>query len=183
MKKIFLIAFLLVLIRGPGGAHSEASMGGVGILLDYDPPGSGNVVVYSVTYRSPADKAKVKRGDKLIRVDDNEVTGKSLEDIAQLIRGPVGTPVVLTLVRGGSRLQISVVRKTLQKGAVLSLPPPSKGGKGVSLSPQEKALVKEKIVSLKTDGQRQRMMQLLQKLKAQKISKSQFMETLKKDFP
>lgn len=168
----------------PAGGAS----GGVGIILDYDPPGSGNIAVYSVSYKSPADKARVQRGSQLLKVDGQEVTGKALTDVATLIRGPVGSTVTLTLNHPTAGIQeVALVRQAVTAGPPVALPPPSQvgGGSGQeeNLSEQEKGLVKQKILGLKTELEQQRMMELLQQLQAKRISKQQFMQTIQKEFP
>lgn len=168
------------------------TQGGVGMHLDYDPPGSGNVVVYSVSYKSPADKAQIKRGDLLLKVEGQEVTGKPLQQVAAMIAGPVGSTVNLTFLREGVPREVPVVRAELKAKAPVSLPPPSQTISGsaaaassdpYSFNDLEKHLVKAKIHALSTPEQRDKMLQLLTALKEKKITTSQFMETMKKEFP
>jgi membrane-associated protease RseP (regulator of RpoE activity) len=184
--------FLLILLP-LGWARAGWAQGGVGLYLDYDPPGSGNVVVYSVAYKSPADKAQVKRGDQLLKVDGKEVTGKPMQEVAAMIAGPVGSTVNLSFLRGGAPLDVSLVRAELKAKAPVSLPPPSQGGSGpvevgaasdaYTFNDLEKHLVKQKILALQTPEQRDRMLQLLTALKEKKMTKPQFMEAIKKEFP
>lgn len=164
-----------------------AQQGGVGIYLDYDPPGSQNLVVFSVSYKSPADKAEVKRGDQLLKVNGQEVSGKSLQEVAAMIGGPVGSSVSLTLIREGQAMEVAMERAPLKAKAALALPPPSQGGPGeadpYTFNDLERHLVKQKILGLKTDEERQRMLLLLTSLKEKKITAAQFMEAMKKEFP
>jgi carboxyl-terminal processing protease len=187
-KRLFFWAFLLVFWGGPSWAQAQ---GGVGMHLDYDPPGSGNIVVFSVSYKSPADKAKLKRGDQLIKVDGQEVTGKPLQEVAAMIGGPVGSTVTMSLIREGMPLDVPLVREELKAKAPVALPPPSQGGPVDAgpvadpyiLNDLEKHLVKQKINGLQTPQQRERMLQLLTAVKEKKMTTSQFMETMKKEFP
>ncbi len=188
-KIIFLLLFLLGIVL-PGGRLSvwaQEASGGVGIFLDYDPPGSGQVTVYQVLYKSPADKAKVARGDRLLAVDGKQVTGKSLEEIASWIRGPQGSPVVLSLDRGGSLMTVTLTRVVMQPGKAAILPPPSQvgavAGSGIVFSAQEKALVKQKILGLRTPEEQNRMMGLLKQLREGKLTKAVFLQTLTSEFP
>jgi carboxyl-terminal processing protease len=48
---------------------------------------------------SPAQKAGLKAGDVLLKVDDEDVAGQSLDRIVQRVRGPAGTQVRLTVLR------------------------------------------------------------------------------------
>jgi C-terminal processing protease CtpA/Prc len=179
-----LLGFISLFFWGlPVQIQAQQAAGGVGLYLDFDPPGSQNLVVYTVLYRSPADKAKVKPGDQVLKVDGREVKGKSLEEVAQMIRGPVGSSVTLTLVRAGVPREVSLVRKALKAKAQAVLPPPSQAVASPFLTNEEKALVKAKILSLKTEAQKKRMMELLVALKNKQISKPKFMQTIKREFP
>ncbi len=164
--------------------RAQESFGGVGIMIDYDPPGSGNVVIYSVSYKSPADQAGIKRGERLMRVDGQDVTGRPLEDVARLIRGPQGSSVTLTLAGSEGQIrEVPLTRKSLPSGPSVALPPPSQVGQGMFLTPTEKDLVKQKILGIKTDAQRQRMLELLTQLKNKQISKPKFLQAIKAEFP
>lgn len=179
-----LLGFIFLFLWGlPVQIQAQQADGGVGLYLDFDPPGSQNLVVFTVLYRSPADKAKVKQGDQLLKVDGQEVKGKSLQEVAQMIRGPVGSTVTLTLARAGVPREVPLVRKGIKAKASAVLPPPSQAVASPFLSNQEKALVKAKILSLKTEAQKKRMMELLVALKNKQISKPKFMQAIKTEFP
>ena len=169
-----------------GQARAEAQ-GGVGIYLDFDPPGSQNLVVFSVSYKSPADNAKIVRGDRLLKVNGQEITGKPLPEVAAMIGGPVGSTVNLTMMREGQSMELALVRAPLRAKGPLALPPPSMGGPGeadpYTFTDLERQLVKMKIVELKTDEERDRMLALLTSLKDKKITAAQFLDAMKKQFP
>ena len=59
---------------------------------------------------SPAEKAGVEAGDVVLKVDGEPIKEKSLGDSVDLIRGPDGTSVVLTILRDGSERDVTVVR-------------------------------------------------------------------------
>lgn len=185
-RNISILLILLVFLSIPlleSEIGAQVSYGGVGVMIDYDPPGSGNVVIYSVTYKSPADRAKVKRGSRLLKVDGHEVTGKPLQEIAGLIRGPAGSSVTLSMLdTSGTVRDFALTRKSLQDAPPIALPPPSQIGKGTFLTKSEKTLVKQKILGLKTDAQRQRMLTLLTQLKEKKITKRNFLKVIKTEF-
>lgn len=65
---------------------------------------------------SPAAEAGVKAGDIIIEVDGRDVTGMSLNDTVDLIRGEKGTEVILTLFRPdmGESLEISIIRDEIK---------------------------------------------------------------------
>ncbi len=52
---------------------------------------------------TPADRAGVKPGDQIIKIGDKLTKGMNLMEAVSLMRGPKGTPVVLTLRRDGAR--------------------------------------------------------------------------------
>ena len=57
---------------------------------------------------SPADQAGVKAGDIIMKVDGEDVTSMPLNDIVELIRGPEGTVVVLSLLRPDENRSLDV---------------------------------------------------------------------------
>lgn len=163
--------------------NSTSMSGGVGLYLGESSDGSERILVYTVTYKSPADKAKVKKGDELLAVDGNSVQKKSLEEIAKRIAGPPGSTVTLTLLQKGQHREVTLTRQVLTQRAPITLPSPEQTNSEALLSPTEKKLVKEKILGLKTEEERERMFQLLSALKSKKMSKQEFMQQLKQEFP
>ena len=163
-------------------AYAQEATGSVGILLDYDPQNPQQILVYTVTYKSPADKAGIKRGEKLLKVDGAPVTGLKLEEIAGKIRGPVGAPVTLTVqTQGGELRDIPLVRAMVAAGPKIAVPPPSQFS-GVILTDSDKSLIKAKILALTTEEQKQRMLTLLTQLKNQTITKERFLTILTTEF-
>ncbi len=80
---------------------------GIGIMLMSNGP---NTVVEEPIKTGPAEKAGVKAGDIITEVNRVPVTGKSLDDVVKLIKGPAGTSVHLTVVRGKKTLHFVLVR-------------------------------------------------------------------------
>ncbi len=90
-----------------------ASYGIVGIAIGLTAQKVGapaRLVVEHVMQGSPAQVAGIRRGDEIVTIDGKPVTGKSLRDIAQMIRGEVGTAVTLTLVHEGQNYGVSLNR-------------------------------------------------------------------------
>jgi len=78
---------------------------GVGMLIGVD---TGNrVVVMEPFPGSPAWKADLRRGDMIQAVDGKETAGLSSADVANMLRGPKGTPVRVTVKREGAPDYIS----------------------------------------------------------------------------
>jgi len=71
----------------------------------------GRLVIRAVTAGSAAEQAGVAVGDELVRVDGRDLDGLGLGDVEALLRGAVGTPVVLELRRGGQTLRRAVKRE------------------------------------------------------------------------
>ena len=86
------------------------SFSGIGAHVQIHP--EGGVEVVTPIQGSPAMKAGVKAGDRITAVDDVSVEKMSLEEAVNLIRGPEGSTVRLTIVRkdAGGTMVISVVR-------------------------------------------------------------------------
>jgi len=64
---------------------------------------------------TPAYRADIKSGDKILKIDDKVTTGMSVEESIKLIRGPKGTTVTLTIFRAGLNQpkEIKIVRDTI----------------------------------------------------------------------
>ncbi len=59
---------------------------------------NGNIVVVAPLPDTPADRVGLKTGDKILAVDDKDVSGLSVTQAVHLIRGEKGEPVVLTIL-------------------------------------------------------------------------------------
>lgn len=66
----------------------------IGVKGDY-------IVVISPLKDSPAEKAGLRAGDKILEVDDNSTANLSLQEAVNLIRGPKGSKVTLTVLSNG----------------------------------------------------------------------------------
>jgi carboxyl-terminal processing protease len=76
---------------------------------------SGAITVISPLKDSPASRAGIMAGDRVVRIDGKNTNGLTTEDAVRLIRGTKGTPVILTIVREGVRepFEVRVVRDTI----------------------------------------------------------------------
>ncbi len=93
------------------------SFEGVGIQLGYK---NGNLAVIAPLSGMPAEKAGVKAGDLILKIEDKETTGISLPEAVKLIRGPKGTPIKLTLQHEGEEetYEALIVRDTIVVASV-----------------------------------------------------------------
>lgn len=93
--------------KGFNAAPQEYS--GIGATINA--PGPNDLVeVAQVFPSSPAEKAGVKKGDKIKTVNGEDMTGHTSEEVANKIKGPEGTTVAIVFVRNGVDTPISIVR-------------------------------------------------------------------------
>jgi carboxyl-terminal processing protease len=106
--------------------RQETSFVGIGVLLsrpqDDQPP-----LIAEIFPNSPAAGSGLKRGDRVIAVDGADMTGKSVGDIATLIRGPRGTDVKVQVRRLSSPepLEFTMRRAQVQVEQVIGRQVPS----------------------------------------------------------
>lgn len=75
---------------------------------------SGKVIVVGVIDNSPAQKSDIKPGDIVLRVNDVDMNGKNLSDVAQTIRGEIDSYVKLELLRDNKKLHKRIQRKEIK---------------------------------------------------------------------
>ena len=71
------------------------------------------VIVVEPIEDSPAIRAGLLKDDHIIAVDGSSVSGETLEEIVNKIRGPKGTEVTLTVVRAGKEVEIKITRDSI----------------------------------------------------------------------
>tara|TARA_B100001057_G_scaffold452541_1_gene496518 strand:- start:228 stop:1370 length:1143 start_codon:yes stop_codon:yes gene_type:complete len=93
--------------------ETSGEFGGLGIEVGME---SGVVKVISPIDYTPASKAGIKAGDFIIKIDDTQVQGKSLSEAVDLMRGPVGSSIKLTIRRVGQKkaLKFNIVREIIE---------------------------------------------------------------------
>jgi carboxyl-terminal processing protease len=67
---------------------------------------------------SPAEAAGIAAGDVIVAVNGTLLDGKSIDDAGALIKGAKGTPVTLTIERGGRNLDVTIVRNVYNRPEV-----------------------------------------------------------------
>jgi carboxyl-terminal processing protease len=92
---------------------------GIGAYVDMANDQS-SVVIVSPISGGPAEKVGIKGGDKIIKVDGESIIGMSLNEAINLIRGPEGSSVLLTIERLGEfdPLEIEVIRAKIEQDSV-----------------------------------------------------------------
>lgn len=71
----------------------------------------GKIIIYNPFEDSPAQKAGLKKGDIIVKINGEDMTGKTSSDASQLIKGVVGTKVLITIERDGKQQNIEVTRE------------------------------------------------------------------------
>jgi len=90
---------------------------GIGAVLTPHNRQTGKGVEILTVYKGgPADKAGLQRGDIFLKVDGTDVSDKTSSDVANLVRGPKGTSVHLTMRRPGQEqpVEVTVQRDTIK---------------------------------------------------------------------
>ena len=101
---------------------TTGEFGGLGIEVGME---DGFVKVISPIDDTPAQRAGIQAGDLIIRLDSKPVKGMTLHQAVNIMRGKVGTDIVLTIVRDGvdKPLEITITRDTIKvqsvKGRIL----------------------------------------------------------------
>ena len=99
--------------------ETSGEFGGLGIEVSME---AGVVKVISPIDDTPASKAGIKAGDYIVKINDTQVQGKSLSEAVDLMRGPVGSSIELTVRRIGKKKAIKfiIVREVIQIQSVKS---------------------------------------------------------------
>ena len=98
---------------------TQGEFGGLGIEVGME---DGFVKVVSPIEDTPADRAGVKAGDLIIKLDETPVKGMTLNDAVKRMRGKPNTPIKLTIVRKGELkpIEITIVRDKIKVQSVKS---------------------------------------------------------------
>jgi len=97
--------------------QTRGEFGGLGIEVTQE---DGYVKVVSPIDGTPADEAGMQAGDFITHVDGEAVLGLTLNQAVELMRGPVGSEIVITVVREGTDepFDVSIIRDTIKIAAV-----------------------------------------------------------------
>ena len=99
--------------------ETSGEFGGLGIEVSME---SGVVKIISPIDDTPASRAGLKAGDFIVKIEDTQVQGKSLSEAVDLMRGPVGSSIELTVRRIGKKkaLTFNIVREIIEIQSVKS---------------------------------------------------------------
>lgn len=95
--------------------NMEGEIEGIGAEVSEE---DGHIVIVSPIEGSPAEAAGLLPGDILLTADAVALSGMSVLEAAQLVRGPKGTVVVLGVEREGEQFELSIERDTIKIASV-----------------------------------------------------------------
>ncbi|MEM6657717.1 MAG: S41 family peptidase [Pseudomonadota bacterium] len=97
--------------------QTRGEFGGLGIEVTQE---EGFVKVVSPIDDTPADEAGIEAGDFITHVDGESILGLTLDKAVDLMRGPVGSEIVITVVREGEPdpFDVTIIRDTIKLTAV-----------------------------------------------------------------
>ena len=99
--------------------ETSGQFGGLGIEVGME---AGVVKVISPIDNSPADRVGVKAGDYIVKINEIQVQGKSLTEAVEIMRGPVGSEIEITVRRKGVKkaLIFNITREIIKIESVKS---------------------------------------------------------------
>ncbi|KAJ8441671.1 hypothetical protein Cgig2_019058 [Carnegiea gigantea] len=143
---------------------TQSSLTGVGLSIGYPTrlDGSTGVVVISAAPGGPASRAGILPGDVILAIDDASTENMSIYDAAELLQGPDGSSVDLTIRSGNETKRVVLKRERLTlnpvKAKFCEIPGLAKDAarvgyiKLVSFTQNASDAVKEAIETLRNDG-------------------------------
>ncbi len=95
----------------------DAKISGIGVTISSI---SGKIVILDVLKNTPANKAGIKPGDILTKVNGKDVHGLDLADVSKLIRGPIGSVVGVEFIRDKKKISYNIQRREIEIQSVES---------------------------------------------------------------
>ena len=133
--------------------ETSGEFGGLGIEVGME---HGVVKVISPIDNSPASKVGVKAGDYIVKINDIQVQGKTLTEAVELMRGPVGTDIEITVRRRVEKkaLTFVITRDIIEVSSVKSEIKDEKTGymRLTSFNENSGDQIKNKIKEFKKNG-------------------------------
>lgn len=83
------------------------SFGGIGAELKSE---NGQVMISTTMEGTPSRKVGLQTNDVILKVDGNDMTGKTISEVVSVVRGPAGTDVVLTILRNMQEMEVTITR-------------------------------------------------------------------------
>lgn len=100
-------------------ADTKGEFGGVGVEVDFR---NETVVVIAPIEGSPAERAGIRSGDRIVAIDGSPVRGKSPQELVRRMRGKPGTKVVVSVNRGDDEkvIHFTLTREVIQVASIAS---------------------------------------------------------------
>jgi membrane-associated protease RseP (regulator of RpoE activity) len=109
-------------------ANSDSAYSGIGASMeDRAIGGQSYIFITGTAPNSPAARAGLMRGDRLVEIDGQSLIGRSAENIVSMVRGPSGSTVNLTVERAATK-RVETLRITREVTSIASLPTNSNSG-------------------------------------------------------
>ena len=99
--------------RAKGFNQRPAPVTGIGVQI-FQPEPNQPIEVIDVYPNTPAEHAGVKKGDKIIRVNGEDVSSLTTDEVATRVKGPEGTQVTVTFLRESSEVELTITRARFQ---------------------------------------------------------------------
>lgn len=93
-------------------AMLDGGFSGIGVVIEEKP--KGGVVIVSVLEDTPASRAGIKTGDRIVSVDGKPVADKPIDAVVELIKGDEGTEVTLGLAGRKGRRELTLTRERIE---------------------------------------------------------------------
>ncbi|MEW5921942.1 MAG: S41 family peptidase [Bacillota bacterium] len=97
--------------------YTTGSFSGIGVEIT---GGEDEVLVLRVIAESPAQRAGLLPGDRIVRVGERNIEGMAVDEVARLLRGPGGTAVDVSIRRVGEAepITLSIIREEIERETV-----------------------------------------------------------------
>src|SRR5207253_9016127 len=95
--------------RGKNINQRQPPVSSIGVTINKPAPDAPNEVG-RVIPGTPAERAGIKNGDKIVTVDGTDVTNLQTDEVATKVKGPEGSPVTIGILRGQDTLSFTLNR-------------------------------------------------------------------------
>ncbi len=99
--------------------QATGSFSGIGVEITED---EGEILILRVIDNTPAFRAGLCQGDRIVQVEGESIAGSALDEVARLLRGPNGTAVNITLRRPGENelFSVTITRTQIERDTVFT---------------------------------------------------------------
>jgi len=99
--------------RAKGFNQRPAAVTGIGVQI-FQPDPNQPIEVIDIYPNTPAERAGVKKGDKIIRVNGDDVSKLTTDEVATRVKGAEGTQVTVTFLRDSTEVELTMTRARFQ---------------------------------------------------------------------